>query len=393
MKGLKMKYNKTKYPNIYTYETKKGKRYYVRRAYYLDGKKKEVSKSNLKNLQEARSVLAEIERMIEADEFAYNKNLTVSQYWEIYVANRLKTGAWSPDTLFERTNNFDKHIRKRFGDIKMNSINRLEYENSINDLLKTHALSTVKHLHRIFNIMLNHAVNNNMLAKNNINHIDIGTSAKKPINKRRSMADFKKWDKVARETLSEYNYTMVRITYLGLRKSEVAGIKFNNISFNDNDRAVIKIDESRTRMRQKGGGLKTESSERYVQLDVETTKLLKQAIDRSHKIAFKNNRILNKNDFLFLVDTIRGKRSLKGQPIYDGYIYSLFKKVNDKCSVKFSPHIMRHFFATQGQIAGVPVEHMAVALGHSTSYMTQKYTHIEDEVSASVTDIFMSSIN
>lgn len=37
-----MKYNKTKYPNIYTYETKKGKRYYVRRNFKLNGKKKEL---------------------------------------------------------------------------------------------------------------------------------------------------------------------------------------------------------------------------------------------------------------------------------------------------------------------------------------------------------------
>ncbi|MGP6355197.1 tyrosine-type recombinase/integrase [Streptococcus dysgalactiae] len=388
-----MKYNKTKYPNIYTYKTKKGKRYYVRRAYYLDGKKKEVSKSNLKNLQEARSVLAEIERMIEADEFSNDKNLTVSQYWEIYVDNRLRASAWAPDTLSERSKNFKNHLLPKFGNQKINSINRIEYENFINDLLATHSKSTVKHLHDSFNIMLTHAVKNNVLKKNNIEYIDIGKSTISPINKRRSIDEFKAWDKVARKTLNDYDYTMVRITYLGLRKSEVAGIKIGNIDFKSNNRAVIKIDESRTRMRPKGGGLKTVASERFVQLDIETSKLLKQAIDRSHKIAFKNNRILNKNDFLFLIDTIRGKKSLKGQPIYDGYIYSLFKKVNDKCNVSFSPHIMRHFFATQGQIAGVPVEHMASALGHSTSYMTQKYTHIADEVAESVTDLFMQSIN
>lgn len=38
-----MKYNKTKYPNIYYYETAKGKRYYVRRSFFFRGKK-EVKK-------------------------------------------------------------------------------------------------------------------------------------------------------------------------------------------------------------------------------------------------------------------------------------------------------------------------------------------------------------
>lgn len=47
-------------------------------------------------------LLAEIERKIENNEFAYNKNLTVDEYWDIYVNNRLKAGAWSPDTYEER---------------------------------------------------------------------------------------------------------------------------------------------------------------------------------------------------------------------------------------------------------------------------------------------------
>ncbi|MDT1888479.1 site-specific integrase, partial [Acinetobacter baumannii] len=86
----------------------------------------------------------------------------------------------------------------------------------------------------------------------------------KPINKRRSMQEFKAWDKVARKMLDDYDYAMVRITYLGLRRSEVAGIKLGNITFNDKDCAVVKIDESRTRGRKDGGGLKTAYSERYV---------------------------------------------------------------------------------------------------------------------------------
>lgn len=47
-----MKYNKTKYPNIYYYETAKGKRYYVRRSFFFRGKKvKVVSQLSLKLVQ------------------------------------------------------------------------------------------------------------------------------------------------------------------------------------------------------------------------------------------------------------------------------------------------------------------------------------------------------
>ncbi|SUN53730.1 phage integrase [Streptococcus dysgalactiae] len=145
-----MKYNKTKYPNIFWYVTLKGKRYYIRRGYYLNGEKKEATESGIKTIQEARLLLAEIERKIENNEFAYNKNLTVDEYWDIYVNNRLKAGAWSPDTYEERIKNFNNHISPKFGKKKMNAISRIDYENYINELLDTHARSTVKHLHNIF---------------------------------------------------------------------------------------------------------------------------------------------------------------------------------------------------------------------------------------------------
>lgn len=39
-----MKYNKTKYPNIFYYETAKGKRYYVRRSFSSEVKKEKKVK-------------------------------------------------------------------------------------------------------------------------------------------------------------------------------------------------------------------------------------------------------------------------------------------------------------------------------------------------------------
>lgn len=82
-----------------------------------------------------------------------------------------------------------------------------------------------------------------------------------------------------------------------------------------------------------------------------------------------------------------------GEPIRVGYLQTLFSKVNNQLGSKVSPHMMRHFFATQGVIAGVPIAHMAAALGHSTHYMTEKYTHIKDEVASNVTQTIMQAIN
>ena len=45
-----MKYNKTKFPNIFSYQTKRGIRYRIRRGYFSNGIKKEIDESGFKTL-------------------------------------------------------------------------------------------------------------------------------------------------------------------------------------------------------------------------------------------------------------------------------------------------------------------------------------------------------
>ena len=79
-----MKYIKTKYPNIFTYTNAKGKFYYVRKTIIVQGKKKEITKSGLKTLSQARSVLSDIEQKAKNNEYVIDKNLTVDTYWDMY---------------------------------------------------------------------------------------------------------------------------------------------------------------------------------------------------------------------------------------------------------------------------------------------------------------------
>lgn len=385
-----MKYNKTKYPNIYTYETKKGKRYYVRRNFKLNGKKKEATASNLKTLAEARHALAEIENKIASGDYDQKKNITVNDYWQIYSENRIKTGRWAPDTAYIKDINFKRHFAPLFGKKRLKDVNRLEYENYINGLLDDYARMTVIQNNAIFEAMMNDAVVNGYLDRNPILKIFIGDSPIKPKDKRLSLEEFQSWDACAKKTLRKYDYAMVRISYFGVRRSEIMGIKFSSLKL-VNGRFRIHLDESRTYRRPNGSGMKTKQSERYVVVDEETTELLKYAIKKSKKIAKEAGRILNKDDFLFL-DSGSNIRKNIGKPIAYVRIANLFRNVSEVNGKHVTPHMMRHFFATQGQIAGVPVEHMAAALGHSTSYMTQKYTHIKDEVASEVTDSFLRAI-
>ncbi|HEK9879995.1 TPA: site-specific integrase, partial [Streptococcus equi subsp. equi] len=276
---------------------------------------------------------------------------------------------------------------------KMKDISRIEYENHINGMRKNYSKNTLRLIHSVLNAMLNHAVTNKMLDDNPIDGITIGDSEIIPVNKRISLEEFKEWDSWAKKSLIQYDYTIVRMTYFGARSSEVVAIKIGNLTKLENGRYRILLDESRTYHRPNGGGMKTPGSERFMEVDLETSHYIDDVVVESKRIAKKYNRILSKEDYLFLTNFKNAKKELLGMPISIRRVYKLFNTVNEKSGMHVTPHMMRHFFATQGQIAGVPIEHMAAALGHSTSYMTSKYTHIKEEVAGSVTDRFMSALN
>lgn len=386
-----MKYTKTKYPNIFTYETTKGKRYYIRRSFMINGKKKEVTKSNLKTLTEARTALSLIEKQIDDGDFHTNKNLTVDQYWEKYYEKKIRTGQWTPDTEAFKVSCYNKHFAPQYGKFKLKDLDRDDYEKYIADKLQTHSRHTVRQLHGVFMAILNDAVACGNLQQNILQKIYIGDSQKEAKNKKLTLEQFKTIDQTARELFNDYDYTIFRCTYFGLRRSEVAGLQVKSPQLRSDGRIQLNLTSSRTQRREDKEMMKTASSHRTVVLDLETSQLMQKAIQVSHETAKSAGRILSPDDYLFLVN-YPNKRRKKGLPISTNRLPALFKLVTQAAGIYVTPHMMRHFFATQGVLSGVPIEHMAAALGHSTSYMTEKYTHIQEEVSASVTDNFLKAI-
>lgn len=385
----------TKYSNIFTYETSKGKRYHVRRSFNIHGRNKEVSKSGLKTLNEARAALADIEKKIDDGDYHTNKNLTVDQYWEKYYDKKTSTGQWAPDTEANKVGTYNNHFKPKYGHIKLKDLNREDYELFINGMLKTHSRHTVRQSHGIFMAILNDAVACGNLTQNILQKIYIGESNILPQDRKLGLADFKTIDQTARDLFDDYEYTIFRSTYFGLRKSEVAGIQLKTPIERPDGRIELHLTTSRThrrdgRNKQGREQMKTRDSRRIVVLDQETSHLFRKAIQTSHQLAKEQGRILNQDDYLFLAHYPNAHR--KGWPIPVSRIEDLFHQVEKACGLYVRPHMMRHFFATQGVISGVPIEHMAAALGHSTSYMTEKYTHIQEEISASVTDNFLKSI-
>ena len=381
-----MKYNKTKYPNIYYYETAKGKRYYVRRSFFFRGKKREKSKSGLTTLPQARVALTEIEQQIQDLELGINTNLTLDQYWDIYSEKRLSTGRWNDTSYYLNDNLYKNHIKTKFGSTLLKNLDRNEYELFIAEKLQNHTRYTVQTLNSSFMALLNDAVKNGNLLSNRLKGVFIGQSDIPAANKKVTLKEFKTWIAKAEEIMPKQFYALTYLTIFGLRRGEVFGLRPMDITKNDSGRAILHLRDSRSNQTLKGkGGLKTKDSERYVCLDDIGTDLIYYLIAEASKIKRKLGIIKEQQkDYITLNE--------KGGLINPNQLNRNFNLVNEATGLHVTPHMMRHFFTTQSIIAGVPLEQLSQALGHTKVYMTDRYNQIEDELAEATTDLFLSHI-
>ncbi|CAI3415028.1 site-specific integrase [Enterococcus cecorum] len=227
------KYEKTKYPNIFCYETKKGKRFRIRRAFYKDGKKTELDESGFRTLAEAKVRLAEIERVLAMNESDYltQKQLTCDEYYQKYSLRKLQVKQWSKATKIKHDADWRNHISPVFGNIPMSKLKLETYTLWIAEKLKKYRKSTVISYHHTFMNMLNDAVDMGIIERNRLRRVVIGDSNLEPKSKRFSFEDYQIWMAAAEKHLTPYDFTFVYLCSFGLRRGEILGLKPSIIYF------------------------------------------------------------------------------------------------------------------------------------------------------------------
>lgn len=372
-----MKLEKTSDDYIYSYLIKKGKRYRVRYSYYVNSKREIFDKSGIKTMSEARFILKDFKILYESKKGTIaNLRTSVADYWEILYLKKIKTNQWSKATENHMIETMQRVILPRWGKYYLHEIERNNYELWISELLSKYRRLTVKTYHKDFMTLLNDAVYNMTLDKNPLMHINIGKSSKEKKKKELSIQNFKIWMSTAKKNLFPWQYAMVFLASFGLRRGEILGIKPSEVSILDNGLVELHTVDSRGEHYLNGkGGVKTDSSERYIVLDEKTSEILLSSISEVKVYCLKRyNTILSEDDFIWLN---RKEENLTWAT--PGQFDYLFKKISKICGIHLSAHMLRHFFITQSIAAGISMEDVARYVGHSQKYMTESYTHIKNE--------------
>lgn len=362
-----------KHPNIYTYKTARGTRYAVRRGFRNSvGKRVEFTKSGLLTWRDADKILKEFEAGLVSGQIGpiSSAGVTLGAYFDQMVERKMKFAIWRESTYDVHVRYFNNHIRPVLGMRKIGELERRSYQQFIDslDADKHLATSTIKTIHRIMMETINSAVNEDVIDKNRLKRIEIHGHAAKSVDL--APEDFKRWMAAAELVLDKYGLALIKVAALGLRRGEVLGLRTSSIQFatdevNGGEIASITIDMQRGIDYPLGGPLKTSTSYRTIWVSGEIIDYLHHAILASNNLRRKGGIAAGKPEWLWV--------NRFGAPASYSYLFERMKLVNEATGLNVRPHMLRHFFATNGIGANVSDVALMQYLGHKNLQMTADY--------------------
>lgn len=354
----------TKYAGIFSYESKGMKLYGLKFSH----KSTQVQKQGYTSLATARQARAEISTAIETGEY-FKKEYTLDEYFEIYSTFKCNSGIWNK-TSKSNAHSIYKILSGKFGRMHLEKITRHDIQLFNIELSEKYRSSTIRSILTLLSSILEHAYHNEVLSRNRAKGIENAKTNKSKFCKELSLEDYNVVKKFIQDNYDIMIQTMFMLLTYGLRRGEVLGIQQSSITFQQNV-TKLHINKSRVRFYPEGKDTKT-GKERDVFISIEDTNLLKKAIKLSKERYIANkNESYTENSWLFVDEN--------AQAFYFDKMNTVFKIVKKHTKVNITPHILRHFFATQAQSTNINPRLIADFLGHTNISMTDHYTHPTDD--------------
>jgi integrase len=264
--------------------------------------------------------------------------------------------------------NLQNHLIPKFGSTKLENITPLMIDNyilelkhtkSINNPSKNLSVGTIKKIFAIFKNIMNTAFKNDLITKNPFDKVTLVFSDMEKESKLHfwQQTDYKKTLELLKNETSDNKYLVEFALKTGLRLSEIFGLDWDNIDFENN---TINIEKSR----QKVDGVmcifptKTSSSRRKITIPQSVTDLLKEQQEKhpNNEYVFSNLDPDNSTSW-----------------------YRKWVKHNNLPYITF--HDLRHTHASLLLYQGIDIKTISQRLGHSNIGITMNvYTHVVEEL-------------
>ncbi len=283
-----------------------------------------------------------------------------------YKLNYVKASTYTES--YERTTK--NYILPHLGDCLINDISPIRIREFMSELALKYSDSTLNKVLICLNGMFNAAVENNIIEKNPAINIKKPRSAIKPKEK-------KTYSQNEVDNIIAFSYSHAYGLYihilleLGLRSSELCGLKWSDIDFNAK---TIDIHRACTASKNKAevGDTKNQSSYRQLPLSTNLTQRLLKASGTAQK--------------KYIVSAKRGDKPMTPSSFTKEFYNPFFEDYGD--SRRLSPHELRHTCGTLLYEKTKDIYAVSKYLGHSSINITAKYyVHANPDMLRSALDI------
>lgn len=353
---------------------KRSKNYIV----YLEYLDKETNKKKQKNMgsyplkRDATRRVNEIKEEIYKDELLLPNEMIIKDFILDFLEKHKINLSITTYNVYMRI--CKKYIIPLLGDIKLCDIKPIHIQNYVDDLLDLLSPKTLKIHLNILNLAFKRAYRLKLIKENVVQFVEVPKS-KKFKNEIYNAEDMRILLEKCKGTSLEL--PIVIASGLGLRISEILGLTWNNIDFNDFTITVEKItvrDNGKVILKEP----KTESSVRTITAPKEIITMLKQ---------LKKDRLAAK---------LRGEKSHRELIFYDKNLepiapdviskkFRYFLEINNLKHIRF--HDLRHSHVTMLIEAKVPIKVISERVGHSNVNTTLNiYSHALKEMDQEASD-------
>ena len=363
-----------RYDGIYSYYDKNNdKKYMYRTRYYNEkGERKEKRKQGFTSEKDAYRALLEIQIAIEENDtkVVESTNITVLQWSEKWLQmNKIN---WKPTTYNQRRNCIKYQVKDAIGHVKLHKLDLMTYQMLFIDPLVESGkceTSTIKLFHTIVKIMINAAVDAELIKKNKITKAMLPKIEKKDHVESNhytfdEMQHFLKCAEKDKSETAKMAFKLLAAT--GMRRGECQALKWNSVVVEDN-RYFISITGTRDQSGERDP--KTDNSYRKIEISQELYDDLMRYKTLCKKIHLFNGKTFKEENFLLIFER-------NAEKIGDTFISFALRRIIRVNGLKeITPHGFRHTLATIYINEGIPIPTIAKILGNTPQMIIDVYAH------------------
>lgn len=338
--------------------------FYCARFTGRDGKRKT---KRSKKFKECKDWLENSKYEDKHTDFKNLSDITVDGWYNKWIEN--KKLAVKDGTLYKYENNYNKYIKKNIGDMILVDVRHIHCQNIVSKLgnegySKSLIDNVIVTLHNMFDYaIINEIIQNNPCTKI-INNGKIAEN-KKPLTDEEKEKFFENCKG------NTYEYCFMFTILTGVRSSELAGLKWSDIDYDNNyihiNRQVYYSRKKKMLITDKP---KTKTSVREIPITNYIIEILKLQKEKNKNIKVAEPKW---NDNIFL-------NSL-GCPIRNSCLNSNIRSICKKANIReFGIHLLRHTFATTCYENQMSEKSLQMILGHKNIMTTlNMYVHSTDK--------------